>query len=99
MISCPVSASWSSCRSAKIFVTSFSASLTFSIVFQPISRRLTLKVAQDVFNLREGKHFRLYLTSPKAIDLSPMGLNSPADLAAGHLLQLLGIASPLHRDL
>lgn len=35
---------------------------------------LTLQVAQDVFNLREGKHFKLYLSSPKTIDFTPMGL-------------------------
>jgi hypothetical protein len=36
---------------------------------------LTLKVAHDFFGLKEGVHFRLYLTSPKTIDFSPMGLH------------------------
>lgn len=35
---------------------------------------LTLQVAQDIFGLQEGKHFKLYLSSPKTIDFSPMGI-------------------------
>ncbi len=49
---------------------------------------LTLKVAQDVFGMREGKHYKLYLSSPMAIDFSPMGLN--------HELSFRSADNPLH---
>lgn len=49
---------------------------------------LTLQVAQDVFGLRSGSHFKLTLTSPKRIDFSPMGIK--------HELSFRSADNPLH---